>query len=101
MAKLFISVWGDATETLLGEPIQEAAVTFSGTSVQSAAITGPSGTRVVNRLVRLYADADCFVHWGSDPTALNDGTAGRALGADNPEVFGIVSGQRIAVIERV
>ena len=100
MATLFIAVWGDATETLIGEPIQEVAVTITGTSAQSDAITGPSG-RTVNRLVRLYTDADCFVHWGDNPTALTDGTAGRALGADNPEVFGIVSGQKIAVIERV
>ena len=99
MATLFITVWGDATQTLLGEPIQEEAVTISGTSAQSSAILG--GVNKAMRRVRLYTDTDCFVTWGTDPTALTNGTAGRALGADNPEVFGVESGQRIAVIERV
>lgn len=99
MATLFFGVWQDARETLIGEPIQEVAVTISGTSAQSAAIIG--GVNKAWRRVRIYADTDCFVHWGADPTALNDGTAGRPLGADNPETFDIESGQRVAVIERV
>ena len=100
MATLFIGVWGDATVTLHGKPIQEMAVTITGTSAQSAVITGPSGSRSVRRAFRVYTDTDCFVHWGSNPTALNDGTAGRPLGADNPEVWEIESGEKIAVIER-
>ena len=99
MATLYIAVWGDATQTLIGEPVQEATINIGATSTQSAVISG--GVNKAWRRVRMYADVDCFVHWGSDPTALTDGTAGRPLGADNPEIFDIESGQRIAVIERV
>ncbi len=98
MATLFIAVFDAANEVLFGEPIQEITVSKGGASVQSAAIDGDNN---IMRRVRLYSDTDCFVHWGTSPTALNDGTAGRPLGADNPEVFGIVSGQLIATIERV
>ena len=99
MATLFIGVWGDASQTLIGEPVEEIAVTITGTSAQSDALS--QGNNKVMRRVRLYADADCFVTWGADPTALTDGTAGRPLGADNPWTVGIESGQKIAVIERV
>lgn len=99
MAKLFIGVWGGAGLALVGEPLQEIAVTISGTSAQSAAaIDGPS--KPTQRQVRLMTDTDCFVTWGANPTALQDGTAGRPLGAENPEVFTIDSGSLIAVIER-
>jgi len=99
MATLFIAVWGDASQTLIGKPVDEFAVTITGTSAKSPAFT--QGNNKVMRRVRLYSDVDCFVTWGTDPTALTDGTGGRPLGADNPEVFGIESDQKIAVIERV
>ncbi len=98
MAKLFIGVWIDARQTLIGKPIQEMAVAVGGSSTQSAAISG--GNNKAMRRVRLFTDTDCFVHWGDDPTALNDGTAGRPLGAENPETFDIESGQKVAVIAR-
>ena len=98
MATLFIAVFGDASQTLIGKPVQEMTVTITGTSALSAALT--QGNNKVQRRVRLYADADCFVTWGEDPTALNDGTEGRPLGADNPESFAIDTGDKIAVIER-
>lgn len=100
MATLYFGVWGDARETLSGEPLQEGTVDIGAASTQSVAISGPAG-RTVTRQVRLYADADCFVTWGSDPTALNDGSDGRPLGLDNPEVFNIASGLKLAVIERL
>ena len=99
MATLFIAVWGGASLTLVGEPLQEITVSIGASSTQSSAISGPATPK--QRQVRLYADADCFVHWADNPTALTDGTAGRPLGADNPEVFNIDSGKLIAVIERV
>lgn len=98
MATLFIGVWGGAGLALVGEPLQEMAVTISGTSAQSAAVSGP--TKPAQRQVRLFTDMDCFVTWGANPTALTDGTGGRPLGAENPEVFTIDSGSLIAVIER-
>ena len=99
MATLFIGVWGDASQTLIGQPVEELTITITGTSAQSAALS--SGNNVAMRRVRLFADTDCFVTWGADPTALGSGLGGRPLGAENPEVFGIESGQKIAVIERV
>ena len=98
MATVFIGVWGGAGLALVGQPLQEMAVAISGTSAQSAAISGPS--KPTQRQVRLFTDTDCFVTWGANPTALTDGTGGRALGAENPEVFTIDSGSLIAVIER-
>lgn len=97
MATLFISVYRAAGSTALGTPSQEEVVAIGAGSLQSTAISGTRGDRVV----RLYADVDCFAHWGSNPTALTDGTAGRPLGADNPEYFRIPVGDIIAVIQRV
>ena len=99
VATLYIGVWGGAGLALVGEPLQEMAVTISGTSAQSVPVSGPS--RPTQRQVRLFTDTDCFVTWGANPTALNNGTGGRPLGAENPEVFTIDSGSLIAVIERV
>ena len=99
MATLFIGVWGDASQTLIGQPIQEMTVAIGAGSLQSGILT--QGNNKVQRRVRIMADTDCFVTWGVDPTALNDGTQGRPMGAENPEVFGIESGWKIAVIERV
>lgn len=97
MATLYIAVWTSATEVALGDPIQEMAVSIGAGSVQSAEITADNRKR---RRVRLMADSACFVTWGLNPTATNDGTSGRPLGAENPEYFDIESGHLIAVIER-
>lgn len=97
MATLFITVWGDATQTLVGEPTQRMTVVVGAGSLQSDAIT--AGNNTAWRRVRLFTDTDCFVTWGADPTA-TDGTDALPLGAENPEVFTIESGQKIAVIQR-
>ena len=98
MATLFISVFDGAAVTLVDRPVQQMTITVAASSAQSAAITGQA-SKVRN--VRLYTDTDCFVEWGADPTALNDGTGGIPLGADNPEVIGMRAGDLIATIERV
>ena len=95
MAKLYIDVWVDARQTLIGRPIQNMAVTVPGTS---AAITAPANGKA-RRRVRLYSDVDCFVNWGPNPTA-TDGTDSVPLGADNPESFDIETGDKFAVIAR-
>jgi len=97
MATLFIAVWEDAEEVALGNPIQEMTVDIGVASAQSDAISGTLNKR---RRVRLFADGNCFATWGADPTALNDGTDGRPLGASTPEYFDIQSEHKIAVIER-
>ena len=97
MATLFISVFADATTTLLDKPIQQMTIAVGAGSLQSSAITG---TGKFKKLVRLFTDTDCFVEWGENPTALTDGSAGMPLGAENPEIVGVRAGDIIAVIER-
>lgn len=94
MATLSLHVWSDAKEVALGEVLQSMTVNIGGASAQSAAVTG---TARRHRRVRFFADADCYVTWGDNPTA--DST-GLPLGAENPEYFDIEAGQKIAVIER-
>ena len=98
MATLFITVFSVAGSTALGDPIQEEAVTIGAGSLKSNVITGTGRKR---RTVRLFADADCFVTWDSDPTVLADGSNGRPMGSENPEYWDIEAGHEIAVIERV
>ena len=98
---LQISVFENAQEVLFGSPVQEEVVAIGAGSVQSNAISGSTTAPVPMLRVRLFADADCFVTWGDDPTALTTGVGGRAIGAENPEIFGIPAGQKIAVINRV
>ena len=101
MAKLWITVFEAASETALDAPIQDITpVDISGTSAQSEAVTGstesPAGKK--RRTLRLFADTDCHVAWGDDPTA---GTDNFPLGAENPEYINVVAGGKVAVLERV
>jgi len=67
----------------------EQTVAIGAGSVQSAALGAST------RFVRLMADAPCSVAFGANPTA----TATKMrLAANVPEVFGVVPGQKIAVI---
>jgi hypothetical protein len=96
MATLYVSVFHEAGNTALGDPLQEFSVTIASTSNQSTAITATEGSP--KRIVRTFADADCFVTWGSDPTA--SASDGRAMGQENPEYWHISAGDIIAVISR-
>lgn len=96
MATLGIQVFADAKEVLFDEPLQILSITIGGTSARSGSIIGSIKEM---RHVRLFADADCFVIWGDNPTA-GDFTDSLPLGAENPEVVGIKAGQLIAVITR-
>lgn len=98
MATLYFAVFADAKETAKGPALQFGAVTIGGTSTQSSAIVGSE--RAVRR-VRLFADALCFVHWGANPTAVNNGTAGIPLGTENPEYIDVEAEHKIAVITRM
>ena len=103
MADLQITVFSAAVETAKGLPIQQELVSIGGASVQSNVITGgttyPTGKK--QRTVRLAADADCWVHWGDNVTALSNGTAGIMLGSENPLFISVEAGHVVAVIERV
>ena len=95
---LYFEVCESAVEMGKGDPIQQGRVEITGTSGQSAAISGSGRKR---RAVRLWADVDCFVLWGANPTALQDGTGGQPYGASNPEWREIEAGHVIATIEKV
>jgi len=97
MANMYFCVFETAAEVALGDPLQESAFSFTGTSAQSAAITGTGGKR---RRVRVWADSDCYVTWGANPTALTTGAGGRPLAAKNAEYFDIEAGHKIAAIVR-
>lgn len=64
--------------------------TISGSSAQSAAITGT--------LVRVCSDVPCFIDFGTNPTAVADGTD-MFLPALTPEYFVINSGDKVAAIQ--
>lgn len=66
------------------------AVSISGTSAQSAAIT--TGSAVVTPTV------DCFFRADSNPTALSNGTDHILLGGNQYRIFGITSGHKLAFI---
>ena len=97
MATFFFRVYETAAEVAHGDPKQEDVVTIGVSSQQSAPIHGDKKRQ---RRVRIFADVDCFVHWGDNPTATNDGLSGMPLGAENPEYISINAGQKFAVIER-
>lgn len=97
MAKLFVTVFPDATQTLLGTPTQYLSQDIGAGSLQTGAISGAA--RATSRRCRLFAEADCFIAIGANPT-VTDGTDGIPLGSENPEVLGIETGYKIAVIQR-
>lgn len=99
MADLFYTVWDTAAEVANGPVKNENKVAIGGTSTQSGVIDFLGLNR--SRRVRLFAGAACFVTWGENPTAVSDGTEGRALGAENPEYVEILANHKIAVIQRI
>ena len=98
MATLFLSVFDAASNALVAPASEFLTITVGGASAQSSVLTGP--TKPVQKLVRMFTDTDCFVHWGADPTATSNGSSGMPLGAENPEVVTVDTGQKFACIER-
>jgi hypothetical protein len=69
-------------------------VTIGAASAQSAAM--PAGTRAV----RLVATVDCFVEFGTNPTATSSGAAtGFFMPAGSVEYFVALEGHKVAVIQ--
>ena len=97
MATLFFRVFETAEATALGDPLEDIVVNIAATSTPSTVIPGSGKKR---RTVRFFADANCFVTWGLDPTAKNDGSDGEPLGSENPEYHDVEAGHKIAVIQR-
>jgi len=76
---------------------QEGTITIAGTPNASAVISGSGNKR---RRVRVFADTNCFVTWGENPTAANDGSDGMPMGSENPEYIDVQSGHKLSVISR-
>lgn len=72
--------------------VDQTAIGISGSSTQSAAF---SSTTV---LVRVEVDSTCSIQFGANPTA---STAFKRLQAGQTEYFGVVGGQKLAVIANV
>lgn len=72
-------------------PATSQKVAISGTSAASSAIGS-----YVNK-VRLHSTTDCFVEFGSAPTAVAN--TSMFIGANLPEYFDIRPGHKVAVIQ--
>ena len=94
MANVNITVFEAAVSTPLGDPLQYLTAVIDGAN--SSALTGSDKKR---RTCRMYAESDCWVKWGSSPTATG-ATDAVALGADNPEYFNIEAGHVVTAITR-
>ena len=99
MADLYFRVYGVAGAVAEGLPVNENKVSIGGSSTQSGVMHAAGGNR--SRVVRVFADAACFVTWGANPTVLSDGTEGMPLGSENPEYISVRADHIIAVIQRV
>jgi hypothetical protein len=98
MATLQYTVWPDAKQVALGDVINENVITIGGASAQGGLIDSAASTGA-HRYVRVAADADCWVTWGSDPTAVAD-TGGRMVFSGQPEYWYMEAGFKIACITR-
>jgi hypothetical protein len=70
----------------------EQFVTISGSSTQSAAFSSTT------TFIRVNCDAICSILFGQNPVAL---TTIKRLAANQTEFFGILAGQKLAVIANV
>ncbi len=98
MATCFITVWRSSESVAAGPVLNEEKVAIGGASAQSGVMNSAGGNKSLT--VRVMCDSNAYVTWGSNPTAVADGTEGRAMGSENPEYFFIKADEKIAVIER-
>lgn len=96
MTTLWISVFASAAEVAHGDPLEELTVDISASSTQSDALDNTDGQNW-RRRCRLFADGDCYIATGANPTA---SATTRPLGAENPEYIDVQAGHKVAVIER-
>ena len=96
MAKVYITEFEQMPSVVGGrvavgkQPgVEQTPVAIGGTSVQSAAF----GARA--KFVRIHADAICSVAFGANPTATANSMR---MAANQTEYFGVVVGDKVAVI---
>lgn len=100
MATLQYTVFHNAGATAQGPVLNEDVLTISGTAAQSGAMHSTASPANQARRVRIATDTDCWVTWGEDPTAVNDGTDGRMMFANSWEYVEIQANHKISVIQR-
>lgn len=89
MASLIISYYSAIARDCAKAPHGSVTVTTSGTSAQSAAVTGPV-------VAMLYSDVAHYFNDGADPTA--SAATGGYLPADTPLWLALGAGNKIAAI---
>jgi hypothetical protein len=95
MATLYISEYKDMPVTI-GQflPVaQEPAIT-----TQTVAITTTTQSAAFNtntRFIRVHVDAICSIKFGASPTAV---TTDARMAANTTEYFGVIAGQKLAVV---
>lgn len=94
MSNVYGTVFEGAETVPLGDPIQYVTAVIGG--ADSAPVTGNNKLR---RRVRLFAEAKCWVKWGTSPTATGAADA-MALPADTYEYHDIEAGYVITAITR-
>lgn len=94
MSNVYGTVFEGAETVHLGDPIQYLTAVIGGTN--SDAVTGSNKLR---RRVRLFAEAKCWVKYGTSPTATGASDA-IPLAADACESFDIEAGYVITAITR-
>lgn len=96
MAECYFTVFKGANQVAAGDPVNEGSVTV-GSEADSGVMHAESGQDPC--YVRIVTEQDCFVTWGTAPTAANDGTSGRRLFVGVPEYFMIPAHYAISVID--
>lgn len=97
MANLYISEYAGIAENSLGVPVP--APMEPSVAEQKVAFTGATASAAFNadtKFVKLTADADSHVKFGSDPTAA---TSNQPLKANTPQFFGVEGGHKVSAIE--
>lgn len=84
-----LTSWGAMPQAPATPPIATQAITISGSSTASAAFNAKT------TFVLLHTDAICSIAFGAAPTAVT--TASR-MNANETRFYGVVTGQKVAVI---
>ena len=95
MANVNVTVFDGAASTPVGDPEQYLTAVIGGAN--SSAVLGSNRKRWT---ARFYAESDCWLKWGANPTATGASDS-VALGADNPEYFNVEAGHVVTAITRV
>lgn len=103
MATLQYTAFFSAAEVANGPALNQNVITIGAVAATSPTSINPNASpKNQGMRVRIAVDADCWVLWGSNPTALGNGLGGVMMGptVSAVEYFDIPADQYISVIER-